>query len=118
MERCPECNSILNIDEKASGRCFNCNATFEPEFNQENVETDIYKNFFGFINEEENVIAKYIKIVSIVLMILGTIGSGYIWYATGSFMAFMLSELSVVVGGLILMGFSEIIRLLEDIKRK
>ncbi len=29
MDICPNCKSKLNIDEKASGRCFSCGATFE-----------------------------------------------------------------------------------------
>lgn len=30
MEYCPNCNTKLNIDEKASCKCFSCNHTFEP----------------------------------------------------------------------------------------
>ena len=29
MDHCPNCGSELNIDEKASGRCFTCNSVFE-----------------------------------------------------------------------------------------
>lgn len=66
MNQCPKCKSILNNDEKASGKCFSCGATFESNLPQ---------NTISEINYNENTIAKMIKVIAIAILILGTIGS-------------------------------------------
>ena len=48
MNQCPKCKSILNNDEKASGKCFSCGATFESNLPQ---------NTISEINYNENTIA-------------------------------------------------------------
>lgn len=47
MDRCPNCGSELNIDEKASGRCFTCNSVFEsilPGDKKKNTQRTLYSN--------------------------------------------------------------------------
>ena len=66
MNQCPKCKSILNNDEKASGKCFSCGATFESNLPQNTIPE---------INYNENTIAKRIKVIAIAMLILGTIGS-------------------------------------------
>lgn len=115
MNQCPKCKSILNMDEKASGKCFTCGATFESNLPQ-NTNKNIYYN--------ENTIAKILKILSIVILVLGTISS----FATSfhevygrsefSFISFLIPETVVIISGIVFLGFSEVIRLLQDISNK
>lgn len=116
MNQCPKCNSTLNIDEKASGKCFSCGATFESILPQNKAITaNIYT---------ENSIGKAIKIIGIIILIVGTIGS----FATSfhnvygqtafSFASFIIPETVTVVSGIVFLGFGEIIRLLQEISNK
>lgn len=102
MDICPNCKSKLNIDEKASGKCFSCGTTFEsslPNVNKHyNYSGQINKcpNCGKLLSEEEkiiykciscgtkfksssniilsdNIVAKAIKICGISIIILGTI---------------------------------------------
>ena len=115
MNQCPKCKSILNVDEKASGKCFTCGATFESNLPQNTNES---------ISYNENTIAKILKIISITILVLGTIGS----FATSfhdvygrnefSFIAFLIPETVVVISGILFLGFSEVIKLLQEISDK
>ena len=110
MEKCPNCKRNLNIDEKASGKCFSCGASFETELT---TKRDDRRS----INDGHNSIAKALKVCGIIAFIFGTIGS--IYYASKStIFVFIVSEASTVVSGLLFLGLSEIIQLLEDIKNK
>ncbi|PWL68936.1 MAG: hypothetical protein DBY27_05750 [Clostridiaceae bacterium] len=115
MNQCPKCKSILNNDEKASGKCFSCGATFESNLPQNTIlET----------NYNENTIAKIIKVVAIVILVLGTIGS----FASSfhdvygknefSFASFIIPETVTIISGVIFLGFSEVIKLLQEISNK
>lgn len=115
MNQCPKCKSILNNDEKASGKCFSCGATFESNLPQNTIlETDY----------NENTIAKIIKVVAIVILVLGTIGS----FASSfhdvygknefSFASFIIPETVTIISGVIFLGFSEVIKLLQEISNK
>ncbi len=115
MEICPNCKSKLNIDEKSSGKCFSCGATFESSLPKENKE--VYYDF------SDNTIAKLIKTCGVLIIIIGTIlsfiiagGDGYKY--TFSFIRFLTPELTCIISGLLFIGVSEIIQLLEDIKNK
>lgn len=115
MNQCPKCKSVLNNDEKASGKCFSCGATFESNLSQ-NVTSEI--------NYNENTIAKIIKIIAIVILIMGTIGS----FASSfqdvygrsefSFASFIIPETVTIISGVIFLGFSEVIKLLQEISNK
>ncbi len=115
MNQCPKCKSVLNVDEKASGRCFTCGATFESNLPQNTNES---------ISYSDNTIAKVLKIISIIILILGTIGS----FAASfhdvygrnefSFTAFLIPETIVIISGVVFLGFSEVIKLLQDISNK
>lgn len=113
METCPNCKSKLNIDEKSSGRCFSCGTTFESSL----PKADKQINYIS----SDNTVAKLIKICGIAIIIIGTIlsfiiagGDGYKYKF--SFIRFLTPELISVISGLLFVGFSEIIQLLEDIK--
>ncbi len=115
METCPNCKSKLNIDEKSSGKCFSCGATFESSLPKENKQLN-YSSY-------DNTVAKLIKICGFAIIILGTIlsfiiagGNGYKYEF--SFMRFLTPELISIISGLLFIGFSEVIQLLEDIKNK
>lgn len=115
MDICPSCKSKLNIDEKSAGRCFSCGTTFESSLPKDNKQY-IYQSF-------DNTVAKAIKICGMSIIILGTIFSFMMARSTGrkdefSLLQFMAPESISVISGLVFIGFSEIIQLLEDIKNK
>lgn len=111
MDICPKCNATLNNDEKASGKCFSCGASFETEWSKER-DTQATTNF------GENTIAKSIKICAITIFVVGTIGSFILASNSDTFVSFIASEACTIVSGLLFLGLSEIIQILEDIKNK
>lgn len=62
MEKCPKCGSSLNIDEKASGRCFSCGTTFESIIS--------VKNKNEYISNKTNNVCTFICILSVVAFII------------------------------------------------
>lgn len=67
MDHCPKCGSELNIDEKASGRCFTCNSVFEsilPADKKNSTQRTLYSNngrcpnCGKILTEEEKIIYK------------------------------------------------------------
>ena len=115
MNQCPKCKSILNNDEKASGKCFSCGATFESNLPQNTIPE---------INYNENTIAKIINVIAIAMLILGTIGS----FASSfhdvygknefSFASFIIHETVTIISSIIFLGFSKVIKLLQEISNK
>ena len=82
MNQCPKCKSILNNDEKASGKCFSCGATFESNLPQNTIsEINYGKNEFSFVS-------------------------------------FIIPETVTIISGVIFLGFSEVIKLLQEISNK
>ena len=117
MENCPKCNEKLNIDEKTSGRCFSCGATFSSTIPKDKSQQSMsYRN--QNVNYYENSTAKIIKFIGIFIIIAGTIGSIILTNDTQSFSVFLIYEFACVVSGVLFVGFSEIIKLLEDIKER
>lgn len=115
MDICPNCKSKLNIDEKSSGRCFTCGATFESSLPNNGKQCNYQSS--------DNAIAKVIKICGIIIIILGTILSFIVAGGDGkkyefSLLRFLAPEAISIISGLIFIGFSEIIQLLEDIKNR
>lgn len=115
MDICPNCKSKLNIDEKSSGRCFSCGTTFESSLPKDNKQYNYQSS--------DNTVAKIIKICGIAIIILGTILSFIVAGGNGkkydfSLLLFITPETISVISGLVFIGFSEIIQLLEDIKNK
>lgn len=53
--KCPNCNSELNNDELASGRCFNCNTYFDFDYNEisNNKADDNNSNFSKFLKNDK-----------------------------------------------------------------
>ena len=106
---CPKCKTLLNNDEKTSGKCFNCGASFSsvlPEEKKNTQTSDAISN--------ENTVGG---------ILIGTIGSIVIAGGGGyryefSFVRFILPEIGTIVSGMMFLGFAEIIQLLQDIKNK
>lgn len=115
MNQCPKCKNVLNNDEKASGKCFLCGATFESNLPQNTIKENNYN---------KNTIAKIIKTIAIVILILGTIGS----FASSfhdvygrkefSFASFIIPETVTIISGIVFLGLGEVINLLQEINNK
>ncbi len=113
MNTCPKCGSSLNNDEKASGKCFTCDAIFES-----NLDPLWYT-----AKPNKNVISVAVKVCGIIIIIAGII-LGFISANTGgneyefSLTVFIFPVMVNCISGIVLLGLSEIIQLLDDIKNK
>ena len=114
MENCPKCNEKLNIDEKSAGRCFSCGTTFS----RTTPDNDISFVSHVYDDSTDNTVANVIKALGIAIIILGTIGNVIINLLPLSLYEFVVVEFCCIVSGMLLIGFAEIIKLLEDIKNK
>ena len=120
---CPKCGSTLNNDEKASGKCFSCGETFESNIPQKDKVHYVPTEMPIEVPTErgKNTIGKIIKCCGILIIILGTFYSimlandGKYEYHF-SFLLFIIPEIISCISGLLFIGLSEIIQLLDDIK--
>ena len=108
MSKCPNCGKILSEDEKLLYKCISCGTKFKSSMP---------------ITLSDNTVAKAIKICGIIIIILGTILSFIIAGGNGrkyefSLLLFITPEAISIISGLVFIGFSEIIQLLEDIKNR
>ena len=115
MDICPNCKSKLNIDEKSSGKCFTCGTSFESSLPKDDKQYNYHIS--------DNTVANAIRICGIIIIILGTIFSFIVAGGDGrkydfSLLQFLTPEAISIISGLVFIGFSEIIQLLEDIKNK
>lgn len=106
--KCPNCGKILSEEEKMIYKCTSCDTKIK--FPLSSVKSD-------------NTVAKLIKICGITIIILGTILSFIVAGGNGrkyefSLLLFITPEAISIISGLVFIGFSEIIQLLEDIKNK
>lgn len=108
INTCPKCNATLNNDEKASGKCFSCGATFQTDWTKKIDEIPMN-------DLNKNKIAGAIKIIGIILLGVCSIGNALIWISN-SLITFFIAEFIIVAFVLLLIGLSEIINLLEEIK--
>ena len=67
---------------------------------------------------EKTMIAKALRIIAIAIYIVGFIGGGLAGPVTESFAAILLVWISAAVSGTLMLGFSEVIRLLHEINTK
>lgn len=109
INKCPNCGKILSEDEKILYKCISCGTKF--------------KSFSSKIILSDNAVAKAIKICGIIIIVLGTILSFIVAGGNGrkyefSLLQFITPEAISIISGLLFIGFSEIIQLLEDIKNK
>ena len=112
MEKCPKCGSTLNVDEKASGKCFSCGTNFESSL-------PISKKKYN----TKNTISVIIKIIGIAIIVIGTVfsfanASDREVYYNFSLSLFITPFIFSFISGILLLSLSEIIQLLEDIKNK
>lgn len=63
--KCPNCNSELNNDELASGRCFDCNSYFDFDYTEEKT---LHTNFLIRMIKEKNPIFILLVFVLIILI--------------------------------------------------
>lgn len=120
MNFCPKCKEPLNIDERSSGKCFSCGATFKPVVFDNSANRDSYQPPKQIIKDNENIVAKWLKIVSGIIVVFGLIGSVVLADQGRSFSweTFLFSFFTCVVSSLFLDAMAEIITLLQDIKDK
>lgn len=121
MDKCPNCGKILSEDEKILYKCISCGTKFVSPLPKDNGNFNYQAT--DTINTTDNTVAKAIKICGIIIIILGTILSFIVAGGNGrkyefSLLQFLAPEAISIISGLVFIGFSEIIQLLEDIKNK
>ena len=112
---CPKCKTLLENDEIEIGKCLSCGAIFEKAA----IEKKIYKTNLDNV-KHINTVAEILKVIGVFILVIGTIASICVGCISKefSFVLFFVMEIEVFIGGIIFIGFSEIIKLLEDIKDK
>ena len=137
MDYCPKCKAKLSAYEKGTGECVSCGNVFDASLygklnesdnadstdsadNMENMENA--ENVVN-VDDDKNPIAQVLKVCGIIIMIVGTIASFVVANADSldyefSFSLFIVPEAVSIISGLLFLGFSEIIQLLQDIKDK
>ena len=113
MDKCPKCGNVLNNDEKACGKCFSCDATFDS-----NLPKDNQNPYYS-----KNTVSSIIKYIGITIIVLGTIYSFVIandreYRYHFNLLLFVVPEFISIISGILFIGFSEVIQLLDDIKNK
>ena len=112
---CPKCKTLLENDEIEIGKCLSCGAIFEKAA----IEKKIYKTNSHNV-KHINTVAEILKVIGVFILVIGTIASICVGCISKefSFVLFFVMEIEVFIGGIIFIGFSEIIKLLQDIKAK
>lgn len=118
-EKCPECGKELNEDERKSGRCSNCgmpisNMTYSS-LEQKTVPQVTSKE------EKENDIGKILKIIGGCIILVGFVSAFLLAkndYGDVSFILFMIYFCVGLVSGTLIIGFGEVITLLDSINNK
>lgn len=105
-KKCPQCGTVLNNDELASGKCFTCSATFEStitnhiDYEDKNAWASIIKTFASILF--------FVDIVSIFVLL---------YCAYDGIIIFSIALISIF-SCLLLFGFAEIINILHEINKK
>lgn len=124
---CKKCKKELSSEMIKVNLCWNCGEIIDENLtdadtNYDDIEIETeYSTEEDITSNNSNSIAKSIRVFAKIIMIVGSIlnvlvlfvASGY--YTFTSFFAF---EMMFFLSGLLLLGFSEIIQLLQDIKSK
>ena len=137
MDYCPKCKAKLSAYEKGTGECVSCGNVFDASLygklnessNADNADSadnmENMENTENVVNEDDdkNSIAQALKVCGIIIMVVGTIVSFVVANAGSldyefSFSLFIVPEAASIISGLLFLGFSEIIQLLQDIKEK
>lgn len=123
---CKKCKKELSSEMIKANLCWDCGEIIDKTlvdndsfFNNVELETE-YSTEKTLSNDINN-IAKSIKIFSKIIMIVGTILNILVLFVAGryyTFVSFLVFEIIFILSGLLLLGFSEIIQLLHDIKNK
>lgn len=116
MKQCKECcRDITEDDSKEyNGYCKNCYKEFK---NIETIQQKL-KEHGSNIQNEYNIVARIIKVISIIISIIGVI------YGLSMLDSWRTEELAfpIIIGSIVITifvyGYGEIIQLLEDIKNK
>lgn len=127
---CKKCGEKLTKEMIDANLCWSCGDIIDENFVEQNeinmknsniTPSDLSKGDNGIGNK--NVIGKCLHIFGLLVLILGTIGSIFLANVGGryydfSFSLFALYEFATILSSLILVGFAEIIQLLNKIYNK
>lgn len=107
--KCPKCGAILSQNERELQKCNSCGEKIANEVREEVVNTS-----------KENVMGYLLKSVAIFILVIGTVINGINCYNASEFRyeLFLSREFTVIVYGLLLLGLSEIIKLLTLLYEK
>ncbi len=107
MVKCPKCGAILSQEERELYKCTSCGERIPIEKEEQKINNS-------------NVIGGLIKVSAILILVVGTLVYS-IKCTTNSkfdFELFMSYEFPLFVRGLLLLGLSEVIKLLTSLKEK
>ena len=124
---CKKCKKELSNEMVKANLCWNCGEIInknlidtDTNYNNIEVETE-YPTEEKIISNNTNSIAKSIRIFAKIIMIVGSILNILALFIANryhTFTSFFVFEMMFILSGLLLLGFSEIIQLLQDIKNK
>ena len=106
MDKCPKCGAELNNDEKASGKCFSCGASFESSLPKSRVLKENKKNIVGTV----------LRYIGVIMIIIGVVN--FIIYSVQTRSFHITGLFNNVYNGFIALGISEIIQLLYEKNKK
>lgn len=127
MNKCPNCNKELTQEMIDANMCWECgfilDKTLADEINDSvdtiNEKSDLKKeelNNLPNYTKKEHPLSQVLKSISVILAIVGTIGS--ISICQSEFSIFIIFEIVILIQCIFLFSFGEIIQLLYDIKNK
>lgn len=124
---CKKCKKELSNEMVKANLCWNCGEIIDKNLtdidtNYDNIEVEAeYSTEESVTSNNINGIAKSIKVFSKIIMIVGSILNILVLFVASryhTFISFVTFEIIFILSGLLLLGFSEIIQLLQDIKNK
>lgn len=122
---CKKCKKELSNEMIKANLCWNCGEIIDENLTDTNTNYDNIEIETEYSTEEEitsnnsNSIAKSIKVFAKIIMIVGSILNILVLFVASryhTFTSFFAFEMMFILSGLLLLGFSEIIQLLQDIK--
>ena len=125
---CKNCKKELSNEMLKANLCWNCgqiideNLAENTDYNDIEIETEYVSiNDDNDLNININSIAKSIKVFAKIIMVIGSVLNILVLFIASqyhTFLSFLAFEMIFVISGFLLLGFSEIIQLLQDIKNK
>lgn len=127
MNKCPNCNKELTQEMIDANMCWECGFILDKTLADESNDNINTINEKANLNKEEvnnskvytkkeYPLSQVLKSISVILGIVGTIGS--ISICQSEFSTFLIFEIVVLIQCIFMFSFGEIIQLLYDIKNK